>query len=419
MEESMDEILSPEWIREYARIVIKVGLNLQKNQPLIIILHMAAREFGLILLEEAYKMGSGPVRIEYIDADIERIKVQFADQTTLLTADSSVPDTYAERIREGAAILIIVGNDPDFLRDCQSERKTEYFKIYNKETSKVQSARRSLLENSCITIFPTPELSASIFPGFSPATAQQKFSGLMHKIMRLEAPDPVQAWRDHIITLRRRCKQLETYSFYELHFEGPGTDLHVGLVQGHRWQSGAAKSKSGIEFTGNLPTEEVFTAPAAEQVYGHVRSTRPLVLMGTQINRIEFEVEAGKITEENAGEYTSLIRDILDSDTRSRYFGEVALVAESSPLAKANTLFKSILLDENAGCHLAFGTAYPDTVEGGEQMNDEELLEAGINVSSIHIDFIIGSKELQVTGVTADNKRISILRNGNWDGEFI
>jgi aminopeptidase len=230
---------------------------------------------------------------------------------------------------------------------------------------------------------------------------------------RADAGDPIQAWQEHIAGLRRRGAQLEAHNVTRLHYRAPGTDLRVGLPDGARWLSGGGTSR-GVPVVVNIPTEEVFTAPHRTEVEGTVRSTLPLSHAGVLIENIVLRFEGGRIVDAGADTGEDVLLGAIDTDERARYLGEIALVPVDSPLASLNTVFYNTLYDENASCHLAIGSGYPESIPGGAALSEDELLARGINQSALHLDFMIGSNELDIDGETQSGDTIPVFRRGRW-----
>ena len=231
---------------------------------------------------------------------------------------------------------------------------------------------------------------------------------------RVDNDDPVAAWETHNAALGRRRDWLNARKFHALHYSGPGADLTIGLADGHLWQGGAATAKNGIACNPNIPTEEVFTTPHARRVDGHVVSTKPLSYQGSLIDGIAVRFEGGRIVEAKAGRGEDVLRQVLDSDDGARRLGEVALVPHSSPISKSGLLFFNTLFDENAACHIALGQCYAKCFVDGAKLSPDEIAARGGNKSMIHIDWMIGSDQIDIDGVDADGGRTPVFRKGEW-----
>ena len=414
----MSEIFSSDWIRDYARIVLNIGVNLQKEQMLFIDCDLAARELCLAIVEEAYMMGSGTVTVIYDDQDLFKSKAGLAPGEVLEFPELAFREAAVRIAKKNGAVLKIIGNDPENLSGLDSDRKAAAMDCWQKERSVMRDIVMNDVVNWNATVYPTEEMAASIFPGLPPGEARKEFASHLHRMMRLDHPDPVDAWHRHVAALRRRTEQLNSFCFHALEYRGPGTELTIGLADNHVWTSAEMQARNGVFAVANLPTEEVFTTPDCRRADGRVRSSRPLIAGGTNVGLVSFEIRHGRIVSETAEHDADVLCSMLDLDERSRYLGEVALVPENSPVAQADTVFKSTLIDENAGCHIAFGSAYSVTVKGAEGMTADERQEAGINQGNLHQDFVIGSPELDVTGILPDGGTVPVMRKGLWYGEF-
>ncbi|TWK60192.1 Aminopeptidase 2 [Bacillus licheniformis] len=242
----------------------------------------------------------------------------------------------------------------------------------------------------------------------------QKLWNEIFKTTRVDREDPVQAWKDHDQTLRDKVSVLNDKHYHALHYQAKGTDLTIELPEKHLWVGAGSTNENGVEFMANMPTEEVFTAPKKDGVNGTVSSTKPLSYGGNLIDGFTLTFKNGRITDVKAEQGEEILKELIETDEGSHYLGEIALVAHDSPISKSNILFYNTLFDENASNHLAIGSAYAFNIEGGKQMSREELAKEGLNESITHVDFMIGSGEMNIDGITADGKREPIFRNGNW-----
>jgi aminopeptidase len=233
-------------------------------------------------------------------------------------------------------------------------------------------------------------------------------------VCRVDAPDPVEAWLRHDAQLEQRARMLNEKRFAALHFRGPGTDLHVGLADDHLWLGGGTTARNGIRCIPNMPTEEVFTTPHKDRVHGHVRSTKPLSYQGMLIENIEVRFENGRIVQASATQGEGILRSMIDTDEGARRLAEVALVPHSSPISKSGLLFWNTLFDENAASHIALGQAYSTCIRGGDNLDSAQLAGKGANSSLIHVDWMIGSGEMDVDGVAVHGSSEPLMRRGEW-----
>ena len=265
-----------------------------------------------------------------------------------------------------------------------------------------------------IVAYPTVSWAKRVFPGDEDDVAAGKLAEAIFAASRVDGDDPVAAWTAHNSALGRRTEWLNSKKFHALHYSGPGTDLTIGLADGHDWQGGAATAKNGITCNPNIPTEEVFTTPHARRVDGHVVSTKPLSYQGTLIDGIAVRFEAGRIVEAKAARGEDVLRKVLDTDEGAARLGEVALVPHSSPISKSGLLFFNTLFDENAACHIAIGQCYAKCFVDGEKLAPAEIAARGGNKSMIHIDWMIGSDRIDIDGLDANGARTPVFRKGEW-----
>ncbi len=265
-----------------------------------------------------------------------------------------------------------------------------------------------------IVCYATPSWARTVFPDLPEQEGVARLWDAIFAASRVDAPDPVAAWASHNAALHARTAHLDAKRYAALHFTGPGTDLRVGLADGHLWLGGSEPAKNGIVCNPNIPSEEVFTTPHLARVDGTVRSTKPLSYQGTLIEGIEVRFEAGRIVQSASRTGHEVLERVLGTDEGARRLGEVALVPHSSPISRSGLLFYNTLFDENAASHIALGQSYRTCLEGGTAATDTELAERGANSSLIHIDWMIGSGEVDVDGVTAAGAREPVMRGGEW-----
>jgi aminopeptidase len=268
--------------------------------------------------------------------------------------------------------------------------------------------------NWCIVAAATPAWAQVVFPGEPEDVAIEKLWNAILASSRIDNDNPVEAWKQHSANLKKRAALLNAKRYAALRYSGPGTDLEVGLADGHLWLGGGTTALNGIPCLPNIPTEEVFTTPHRERVEGTVRSSKPLSYQGTLIEEIEVRFAGGKVVEARAKTGQQVLQRMLDTDEGARRLGEVALVPHSSPISASGLLYSNTLFDENAACHIAMGQAYSTCIENGDSLTPEELAARGANESLIHVDWMIGSGELDIDGVTASGVREPLLRKGEW-----
>ncbi|MCE9645148.1 MAG: aminopeptidase [Chloroflexi bacterium] len=410
-EQEFDQMLA-----KYADVVVRVGLNLRKGQKLSIRGIIEDAPFIRKVAESAYKAGATYVDVLWSDEKISRIRFEHADPETLGETPNWLFTRYEEHYKNGDAELAILSTDPDLLAginpDLIAKERTARAKKFE-PLRKYENAA-----NWCVVATASPAWARKVFPGISTAEAQSKLWEAIFNSCRIDLPDPVQAWRDHTNKLLKYKDYLSAKHFSSLKYKGPGTDLTIGLPEKHIWQGAEASFTNGITCTVNIPTEEVFTLPHKDKVNGTVKATRPLNLMGAMVEDFSVTFENGRAVKVAAQKGGQDLQKLIDTDENACRLGEVALVPNSSPISQRGHLFYNTLFDENASCHIALGSAYRDTMQGGEEMTDEEFQSHGGNKSLIHTDFMIGSAELDIEGIREDGGVEPIMRKGEWAFEL-
>jgi aminopeptidase len=319
-----------------------------------------------------------------------------------------------EHVEAGHAVLSVYANDPDLLNHQPSELVSS---VQQSASRSVRAFREQISRNGTnwtVIAAAGAGWAAKVFPHLAREQQVQKLWETIRALCRLDHADPVSAWQEHLRRLSARSEQLTRKQYRELRYTGPGTDLTIGLPEGHQWMSGQSVSRQGILFTANLPTEEVFTMAHKERASGFVRSSKPLSYASTLIENFSLRFDEGRVVEVHAERGEKVLRDLVSTDAGAGRLGEVALVPHSSPISQSGLLFYSTLFDENAASHVALGTAYKFTMASGETMTDEEFERRGGNRSAVHVDFMIGSDALDIDGVLPDGRTEAIMRRGEW-----
>jgi aminopeptidase len=397
-----------------AALAVNVGLGQVDGQEVVITAPLEAVALARRITHHAYAEGATLVTVLYNDdvATLERYRT--AKDESFDHAPAWLFDGMAAAFKSGAARLAIVGEDPSLLANEDPAKVARS----NRARSTAYRPALDLIARSAInwTIVSaaTPAWARTVFPGLPEDEAVARLWDAIFAASRADGEDPVAAWASHNAALKLRSDRMNGKRFAALRFKGPGTDLEVGLCDGHIWAGGAGKAENGIQFNANIPTEEIFTTPHRERVHGHVAATKPLAHMGTVIRDIRVRFEGGRIVEAHASTGEDVLRKVIEIDEGSCRLGEVALVPDASPISRSGLLFFSTLYDENASSHIALGQAYAKTVEGGGAMDVPTLLAHGVNQSLIHIDWMIGSGEVDVDGVHADGTTEPVMRKGAW-----
>jgi len=407
-------VIDPQKLDRLAEVAVKVGLNLQKGQDLVLTSPLAALPLVRRIAHHAYKAGAGVVTPIFSDEEMTLGRFKDAHEKSFDKAASWLYEGMARAYANGAARLAIAGDNPSLLANEDPAKVSRV----NKATSLAyQPALEKIAGfdiNWNIVSYPNPSWAAVVFPDLPIIEATKKLADAIFAASRVDKPDAIGAWKDHNANLKKHAKWLNDQRFSALHYSGPGTDLTIGLADGHEWQGGASKAKNGVICNPNIPTEEVFTTPHAHRVEGYVSSTKPLSYQGTLIDKIKVRFEKGRIVEAHASKGEKVLQQILDTDKGARHLGEVALVPNSSPISASGLLFYNTLFDENAACHIALGQCYSKCFLRGAALSKEQIEKQGGNKSLIHIDWMIGSGEIDIDGITADEKKVPVFRKGEW-----
>ncbi len=406
--------IDPLKLERLAETAVKVGLRLQPGQDLFLTAPVAALPLARLIVDEAYKAGAGLVTPIFSDEEIALSRFRFAPEASFDRAPGWLYEGVARAFAANTARLAIVGEDPMLLAEADPAKVARANKANSIAYQPALEKIAGFDINWNIVAYPTVSWAKRVFPGDEDEVAAGKLAEAIFAASRVDGDDPVAAWTMHNSALGRRTEWLNSKTFHALHYSGPGTDLTIGLADGHDWQGGAATAKNGITCNPNIPTEEVFTTPHARRVDGHVVSTKPLSYQGTLIDGIRVRFEAGRIVEAKAARGEDVLKKVLDTDEGAARLGEVALVPHSSPISKSGLLFFNTLFDENAACHIAIGQCYAKCFVDGDKLTPEEIAARGGNKSMIHIDWMIGSDRIDIDGLDASGARTPVFRKGEW-----
>ncbi len=404
----------PGRIDTLARVAVASGLGLRSGQQLLISAPLEAVDLVRRITGYAYQAGASVVTTLYSDDETTLARYRHAGAESFDHAPTWLFEGIAQAFRSGSARLAITGSNPSLL----AGQNPDHVSRANVATSKAYRPALELITrheiNWSIVAAATPAWAAIVFPGEPEPVAMEKLWDAILTASRMDGPDPVAGWKQHSAALRERAARLNAKRYAALRYAGPGTNLEIGLADGHLWLGGGTTALNGIECLPNIPTEEVFTTPHKERVHGTVRSTKPLSYQGTLIEEIAVRFEGGRVVEARAKTGQEVLERMLVTDEGAGRLGEVALVPHSSPISASGLLFSNTLFDENAASHIAMGQAYSTCVEDGDRLSPAELAARGANESLIHVDWMIGSGALDIDGVTASGEREPVMRAGEW-----
>ena len=409
-------LISSAHIDRLAELAVKTGLALIPGQDLMITAPIEALPLVRRITDYAYKSGAGVVTPIFSDPEIVLSRYRNAFDTSFDQAANWLYDGMGAAFDNNTARLAIVGDDPMLLANEDPQKVGRVNKANSQALTPARERITRFDINWNIVAWPGLAWAKRMFPDLPGNEAQGKLAEAIFSASRVNVSNPIEAWNKHNKNLRERSDWLNQQNFAALHFSGPGTDLKVGLADGHEWMGGASLARNGITCNPNIPSEEVFTTPHCMKVQGKVSSTKPLSHQGTLIDNICVKFEAGSITEAHASKGEEVLLKVLDSDEGARRLGEVALVPHSSPISQSGLLFYNTLFDENAASHIALGQCYSKCFKDGENLSKDEIIKRGGNSSMIHIDWMIGSEEINVDGMNSNGTSIPIFRNGEWAG---
>ena len=409
-----------ELLKKYAEAVVRVGLNVREGQRLIITYSVTrgvsshAAPFVHEVAKAAYTAGARYVDVIWGDERMLRLRVEHAPRDSFTEYPAWQINGIMNMIENGDALLSISCVNPDLLNGLDTEFVSGMQKVHLQNYSPVSMAVSRNSVNWCVVAASHPEWAQKVFPDLTPEKAEEKLWEAIFETTRSTQPDPVAAWQEHIKNLKKRSSYLQAKKYLALHYKAPDTDLTLGLPVGHKWISAQSLAENGVVFTANMPTEETFTLPDRHRADGVVAATFPLSYGGSLIEDFSVTFENGRIVKVHAKKNEAILQKLVDTDEGSARLGEIALVPASSPIAKRGHLFYNTLFDENASCHIAIGRAYRFTLVGGEELTEEEFVSAGGNTSLNHVDFMIGSPEMDIDGIKEDGTREPVMRSGEW-----
>ncbi len=403
-------------MESYARLLVRVGINLQKDQTLVIASPIDCAEFARVAQVEAYRAGAREVIMRWTDEKSVKTTYDMAPDAIFDEFPAWQKAFFNDYADLGAAFLSIAASDPELMKDVDPKRISRLSKARSTALERFRMLQMSNKNVWCVASVPTVAWARKVFPGKGEKEAVEALWNAIYKTVRVDQADPVQAWRDHQAALDVRLAFLNGHRFSSLRYRnGLGTDLTIALPKGHVWWGGGDRyEEGGYVFVPNMPTEEVFTMPHKDGANGKIVSSMPLNYNGNLIEDFWFRLKDGLVVDFGAGKGADVLKELLDTDEGARRLGEVALVPFDSPISNLGILFYNTLFDENASCHFALGKAYPTCLEGGTDMDASALKAAGVNDSLVHVDFMVGSADLEITGIKADGAEVTVFKNGNF-----
>ncbi|MCG3086944.1 aminopeptidase [Sporosarcina cyprini] len=403
-----------EKLANYADLAVNVGVNIQPDQTLYISASIETAEFVRLVVEKAYDAGARHVIVDWADDKIARLRYEKAPADSF----SDFPEwKVLERetlAKNGAAFMSIVSQSPDLLKGIDPSRIADAQKAAGQALNKYRQMMQADKFSWTVIAAPSKDWAAKVFPELPEDQQVDALWDAIFKAVRADVENPVEAWKQHDQTLHTKADYLNEKKYKTLHYTAPNTDLKIDLPEGHIWCGAGSINEQGNTFMANMPTEEVFTVPHKDGINGYVTNTKPLSYGGNIIDGFKVTFKDGKIVEVSAEQGEDVLKRLIDTDEGAKSLGEVALVAHNSPISNSGLLFYNTLFDENASNHLAIGSAYAFCIEGGKTMSTEELHQHGLNQSITHVDFMIGSAEMNIDGILEDGTTDPIFRNGNW-----
>ena len=401
-------------LKRYAKLLAKTGINVKRGQWVIVNAGLDQPEFVEWTVAELYRAGAGKVTVEWSHQPLTKLKYKYEKQDVLANVPKWEEDRWELYTKELPAMLHIISDDPDGLAGIDQDK----MRTVTIERMKIIKPYRDKMENKypwCIAAVPGKAWAKKVFPQMQVNRAVDALWDAILKAARADGPDPVREWARHNDNLAKRCDYLNRLGLTALEYKSSnGTDFRVGLLPDALFMGGGENDLKGRYYNPNIPSEEIFTSPRAGDADGIVYATKPLSYQGQLIENFSVRFEHGKVVEVKAEKNQALLEKMVSMDEGAAMLGECALIAYDSPISNLGILFYNTLFDENASCHLALGRGFGNCVRGYEDMTNEQLKEYGINDSMIHVDFMIGSKDLEITGITKNGDRVAIFKNGNW-----
>ena len=405
-------------IKNLAAAVVNSGVNVQKGEQVLVISSVYAVELTREVVRLAYERGASFVHVRYRDDELTRLDFTHQSEETLTNKPKFLYDERNYFADCDGCVINIICDNPNGLGSVDAAKITASRRADMRGLTPYYDKAMSNKIKWSIIAYPHPDWAKLMFPDLDEKDALKKLGKYIAKTTRVDCDDPVKEWKKHSERLLSRCQKLNAAKIKTLHYKNKlGTDVTVGLPNGYVF-AGGAEECNGVSFNANMPTEEVFSAPDCHNVNGVIKASLPLCYNGKIIKDMSITLKDGEIVDYDAKTNRDVLKGIIETDKGARRLGEVALVPYDSPISKLGVLFYETLFDENASCHFAIGRAYPTCVKGGDEMSQEKLDKLGINDSDVHVDFMVGTKDLEITAETEDGKTVKVFENGNFTKNF-
>jgi len=401
-------------LEKYADLIVNIGLGLHAGDKLAIRMSEYSLPLARLVAKKAYEKGVSEIDLDFSDDSIALDRYLYAPDEAFESFPEYRVNFQENRFKDNFNVLNLAAPNPDLLKPADPARIAQWQKVASIASKPLMAYTMQNRVKWCIVAVACPAWAKAAFPELPEEEAMQKLWKNIFLATRIDQDDPIQAWEEHDRELKKHEKFLNEARFDRIHYKGPGTDLMVGMVKNHVWKGGSGFSQKGDRFFPNIPTEEVFSMPDADRVDGTLRATMPLSVRGQIVDDFHFVFKDGKVVEHDAGVGKQILDDLLEMDEGARRLGEIALVADNSPISNTGILFKNTLFDENASCHFALGQAYTESLVGATERSEEENRKLGMNNSLIHVDFMVGSKDVTVTGIKEDGTEVVLLKDGDW-----
>lgn len=401
-------------LEKYAELAVKVGINLKEKEGLIITGNLSALPLARKIMKKAYEAGAKHVEFQLSDDEMQVIRYESGRDFVFEEAPKFKIDILESMYKDNYHHIYVIAPNPELLKNINGDLIAKNQKVLSQAATPIMKYRMTGQTKWSIVAVPSDMWAKSVYPELSVEDATEKLWEKIFAATRIDQENPVEEWKNHDLNLKKYKNYLNDKNFEKLRFKAPGTDLEVFLANDHFWMGGSKESLGGDPYVANIPTEEVFTTPHAFKVNGTLKATKPLSLNGKLVDNFGFEFKDGKVIDFYAEKGYEVLKKLMDNDEGAKYLGEVALVADDSPISNTGILFNNTLFDENASCHFALGRAYNYAMRDGANLSQETLKEKGANYSLIHVDFMVGCPDMEIIAYEKSGEAIELFKNGNW-----